>query len=58
LIAIKVLYFVGFCGLEKVTGPLGFFVLDFGPLVKKVGHPWLTSIHYSIQGIKPMTSRL
>jgi hypothetical protein len=25
---------------DQKFGPLNFFVQDFGPLVKKVGHPW------------------
>jgi hypothetical protein len=25
---------------EPDFGPLNFFVLEFGPLAKKVGHPW------------------
>ena len=25
---------------DRDVGPLSIFVLDFGPLVKKVGHPW------------------
>jgi hypothetical protein len=31
-------------GFDKDVGPLGFFVLDFGPLVKKVGPPGLQHI--------------
>jgi hypothetical protein len=45
-------------GFDKDVGPLGFFVLDFGPLVKKVGHPCNRVIVYTMISLNQIFSEV